>query len=711
MATSRVASVLRADRLNQARPNRPMRFSVLPFVAVLSAAALGSPNGATGADDVRDDDTIVSAPAPDASVEPVLVPAVDELLAPIGGVLLVPLRLTEVPSAGDPAEVVPGPAPTAAPPTFPPIDARVPDTIEIGLPGGDSITALVAVIAARPPIVTVARAASVLPAGWTDIRTRADVLAPSVARSASRTGPLVALARLSPGPGEADLPRDAVITVEGIDVTVALRPWQVPYTGQPLPDEGFPRLTRESAPDLPDPEDPADYWRWVLLADEIGWRPPPPPGDARSRMLAEHGAARWRMGLARIGARHPGVASAVRDAVTLRVDAIRSDGSRYAEPPRRTDLTPRPGVRPIVQADAHDPPARLAAWQTDTRELDRVLGWMLDESRDVSRLAEPLLAWTESAEPLLVWKAASGPTGRASVDVHVLNRSVSPRRIRVAWEDTAQDRRELSIPPRSVRRITMRRPAARDADRDASLPATAAPPTPRPGSPTAMVPPPTVEPALVSSGPDALLIEDLNGRTWRVVFEGPWIVARPPGVDLTPRPAVTLADVAAGRQADPFAAIGASADLRLRRRAGRWELFVECRRPPVRPAGETDAELATAPPEVASVDGGAAEDRVRVAIGPFAGEMLIEIPETGPVVMLGPDGTRTTATAVIRRSWPDRWYARVPLPAELTRDGFLTVAAWRTVGAAPAAATAPGPVPGWRRDPGRIHVDLGGWDD
>ena len=59
-------------------------------------------------------------------------------------------------------------------------------------------------------------------------------------------------------------------------------------------------LAARVGPEWPMLDDPANWWRWALLAERAGARPPEVPGGADARMLAHNLAELWRAGLHRL---------------------------------------------------------------------------------------------------------------------------------------------------------------------------------------------------------------------------------------------------------------------------------------------------------------------------------------------------------------------------------------------------------------------------
>jgi hypothetical protein len=301
----------------------------------------------------------------------------------------------------------------------------------------------------------------------------------------------------------------------------------VSCTGRPLPGADRPEMFLTAVPDRPDPDSPFEYWRWVLLADRIELRPPPtdrfgPVGA----LVAEHYANLWRIGLAHLGARNPGVAASARDALTRICD------------------------------DGRQP---FAAWIAGTADPSRLLGMLLDFDARDEILAREALAWVESWPTLLVWtEVESGDEVRLAI----VNRGFRGVVARLRWENVPNDPPVAAeLRPGRLTRVTIARPV---------LP---------PRSPVELDAPGLPE--------QHVLLLTAEATRLRIGVGAPTISLRPPG-GIFPmlRPALTLTDVQAGRQlpADPATATFAH----LRRRGARWEMFFDCRRPAQAPPGPYD---------------------------------------------------------------------------------------------------------------------------
>jgi hypothetical protein len=167
------------------------------------------------------------------------------------------------------------------------------------------------------------------------------------------------------------------------------------------------------------------------------------------------------------------------------------------------------------------------------------------------------------------------------------------------------------------------------------------------------------------------------------------------------RPALTLAEAQSGRQRG--VAPQRSTQVQVRRLAGRWEIFVECRRPggPAAPG-----ELSPWLERMRGVEA------VMLLLGGHPAPVQLTVPESGPWrIWLGADdGT----LEVHRRSYAEAWFCRVSLPASWMSNaegsGRLLVGAVRSHGDGRALETGPYAALPWEPDPGRAVIDTSAWD-
>ena len=379
-------------------------------------------------------------------------------------------------------------------------------------------------------------------------------------------------------------------------------------SGFGLPGPEARRLPIEVSPGRPDPHDPFAAWRWDLLAEVLGQRPPTldrfgGPDELR-RLVAEHTAAAWRIGLANLAEDHPGVASALLDALTAHVEST---------------------VGPV------------AAWTADPAELDRLLKWLLDPAMPRANAARNIVAWIDGRPSILLWPSS---IDRRRTIIAVINRTSTAIEIQSEWRELDDKPQSHRIPRMSLIEIEVERPL---------------PPPPafrRPGEPA-------WDPAQQEDRrPLTLLVSGTTplGFEEAITTPPPALDAQPPGPLLAPiRPALTLANVESRRATTPTADLQAT--VQIRRRQSRWELFVECNRPlnfakddtltvGIRRGGMDPIDFTVRVPEVGNV---------RVSPGE---ESESETKRS----------TDAPGVDVRRSSTDTRWFARIVLPDSVTRS-------------------------------------------
>ncbi len=156
------------------------------------------------------------------------------------------------------------------------------------------------------------------------------------------------------------------------------------------------------------------------------------------------------------------------------------------------------------------------------------------------------------------------------------------------------------------------------------------------------------------------------------------------------RTTLTLTDVSLGQS--PAVPLERATAVHLRQREGRWEAFFECRRP--------------------AASAGAGES-VTLLIGPAdTPRFELEVPETGPAILLTDNWD--PPIEIHRRSWQDRWYARIIVPTAWLRprndSGATAFAALRRHSDSDAIETTPAASVPWMIHAGRIGADLSQWD-
>lgn len=296
------------------------------------------------------------------------------------------------------------------------------------------------------------------------------------------------------------------------------------------------------------------------------------------------------------------------------------------------------------------PPRDIAMWIADPRALRALLSIMLDSSIDDRAAMQGTLAWLRAEPPVTGWLEAS--LGERAV-IGLANPGFDLAVVRCRWLDGDPVPVAIPVPPRTAMRFVIDRPVA-----------------------------------LAAAADGGVLVVEHGGIERRLDFGPAPIPVQPPGLPLGElRLPLTLAGAQIGEAPLPPPPRRASAELR--RRGGRWELFIECFRPP-------DAR----------------EDRLVLRIGPAGSETArLDIVEGRPTAA----GNATVSQA----SYPDRWRCRIELPDAWLAEGFVGDRAPATgIGLARRLELADGRSevsllgpsrPPWRSEPPTIVVDLSAW--
>ena len=241
-----------------------------------------------------------------------------------------------------------------------------------------------------------------------------------------------------------------------------------------------------------------------------------------------------------------------------------------------------------------DPPGQpreIAAWLADPVALRRLLALMLDPERTDRAVMQGALAWIRARPETVLWPVLALPD---RVELEIANPGFEQVVLRCRWIEGDPIPSAAIVPARALRTIRLARPL------------------------------------LGSTAAEVLSIHSPRADR-RVDLGVAPLAARPPGLSLGSfRPTLTLADAEAGRM--PAAAPQREAFAEVRRRGGRWELFIECFRPE-----------------------GTRDDRLRIELGPPQRRVaVVEVSEHGPL----PSGLAVAH----RRSHGDRWRCRIELP-------------------------------------------------
>jgi hypothetical protein len=405
--------------------------------------------------------------------------------------------------------------------------------------------------------------------------------------------------------------------------------------------------------DRPDPSSPFEHWRGVLLAERLGEPSPAPPwpADDVRTLFAEHQADLWRIALARLQA---------------------------------IDLPAAVACRSRLTQLAADRGRKFAAWVADPTQTAALLAMLLDVGSSREMMAAAARQWLAERDPLLIWiESPGGDRTRLAV----VNRTEQTLIGRFTWPGREEIPIAVEFRPEALQEVLIDRPiAVGSPDRSAD------------------------------DGPDRRpwpLEIDVEGRTYEVTVGAPYDVARPPGAFVrTLRPPLSLAEVEM-RAVQPVDEARACF-VNVRRRFGRWEVFFECRRTGgddvVGAAGaDAPAPALRQQDRVVPIPG---EDSVQLLLGPATdadGVQLI-VPELGGFQVRR--GRDDGSLQVFRRSYEDRWYCRIVLPAAwLPTDGSpLVIGCARTIGRDQSVQIAPGFTTPWRRRMGHSAISLDQWD-
>jgi len=280
------------------------------------------------------------------------------------------------------------------------------------------------------------------------------------------------------------------------------------------------------ADDRPDRESPGEYWRWVLLAQELEHPCESPWWTGPAALYAQHRAELWCAGLARLRGVSASVATELRERLTAR-------------------------VRDPQRPDAH---VQVAAWVAQPSELTALLAILLDTQRTPETSMRAALGWLESRSPLTIWIESDAG---GAVTLAAANPMPEEIVLRCAWLEAPKEAQvALLVPAHQVARMRVERPFE-----------ATAPPSGRSRSEHA---------ERWRSG----LTLRLEAGAWRGrVIVGPGVFSvRPPGLGFsTFVPSLTLVSAQSQRMDRMPSQWSTTASVR--RLAGRWEIFIECLAP------------------------------------------------------------------------------------------------------------------------------------
>jgi hypothetical protein len=424
-------------------------------------------------------------------------------------------------------------------------------------------------------------------------------------------------------------------------------------------------LAMSSAPYLPDPHSPFEYWRWVLLAWRLNVDAPPPNVESEAgAMAAEYFSGLWMMGLARL----------------QRVDAPTVE--------RLIDMLTR-------TCAASGGGTTVAAWVADPRAVTALLDRFVDLNRSDEAVARDARQWMESQPPVVIWPHAQfGPT----VHLAAITLSDEPVLASFRWEGTSDGSTVVRLEPSVMTHVVVERSAMPRANVHG------------------MTPPP--EP------PNQTLVVSAGRHEMRLDFGPRTIEARPPGVLFGSLNApITLAEAQSrlvGRRPLPVEWITSA---QLRRLSGRWEVFIECLRPRSALAETSTAivpQNRSPDAKLQSLEDLRGIEAVTLLLGNESDDrgdehnerVWLTIPEGGWQQLV--HGRNDGTLQVHRRTMEDRWFCRVVLPESwvpLPDRGPLRIALVRSHGDSDQLETSPGISTPWNATPARAFIDLSHWDD
>ncbi|MHC5004733.1 MAG: hypothetical protein ACYTJ0_16600, partial [Planctomycetota bacterium] len=323
----------------------------------------------------------------------------------------------------------------------------------------------------------------------------------------------------------------------------------------------------------------------------------------------------------------------------------------------RLDVSLAERCRDLLTRVCMDGPQPFASWVADPDQVSGLLSSLLDERASSTATRNAVDVWLQAQRPLLMWLEAEFPD---RVRLAMVNRGREPIVARFSWPGRDDVPIAVELHAGVLTPVDLDRPPPRERLQRTTL----------------------VE-------PDVLRI-DIDGQVFRLPLAPRTVVARPPGASRELRRPLTLAEVETGALLPDLP--DEATQVQLRRREGRWELFFECRRS-ANPSGATTAW------SPAGVDLPLGNEAVVAAIGDpgdAGGSIRLTIPERDGVSVWGGDDQ---TVEVYRRSFGDRWYARIVLPESWLRDrpGTPTLVGWaRTYDAHAGFQVAPGAATPWR---------------
>ncbi len=413
---------------------------------------------------------------------------------------------------------------------------------------------------------------------------------------------------------------------------------------------GAPPLARTGAVSEPDADSPFEYWRWTLVAEERGARPPAiddwsPP----AAMVAQHVAALWRIGLARLASIDPVLA---RD------------------------------VRIMLTRTATDRGEPFAAWVADPEATGQLLTELLSDRQSDASLAEYVRIWMSDFDRAMAWPEADYErTLRLAVLSGTGQHAAGDMSLR--FPGAAQSPMSFALEPNVLMRVLATKPQQSE----------------------------DAVPAVYGRQPvkGETVIINMPGREMELPLRPRRYAVTPPGLFLAELgPPLTLAEVQT-MQRLPLRQDQATL-VSVRKLRGRWELFIDCRRP-----ARASEEPARLPERFGSIEDLRGAEAITIFFGPERLEdgpsAILTVPEVGWARVYY--GVQDGSLQVHTRSHADRWYARVVIPSAWLPHPDLGAALLgfaRTHGESNAIETGPNVSVPWRIEPGRVALDISEWD-
>ena len=305
---------------------------------------------------------------------------------------------------------------------------------------------------------------------------------------------------------------------------------------------------------------------------------------------------------------------------------------------------------------------RIACWITNTDELNSILSLLLDTNRPIALTVRSLLFYLDARFPLISWPVSSPGT---RIRIALANPTDAEQVVRIQWVEDDPVPVAAVIPPGRVQQIEVDRPVHVG----------------------------TYSGRLASD--DTVLVLTCGTLQNRMQLPSEYLVVRPPGLQFGPFLApMTLAQAWDGAvlETDPRWATSAL----LRKRQGRWELFVEC--------------LSGGQPALP-------QDHLEVHLGlPNAPIRLIRVAPDGSL-SFAPGGGGLRGAEASTTLFPDRWRAILRLDPALIESAAapgmpqtLLIGIRRVLGD-DVIGVADGAVPVWNPLTPVFLVELSEWGD